>query len=142
MTPEGGKPVRTQATLVLIALLASGAAAADDRFSAPAGARGPAAAALYVSVPIGARNRAQARPTLGLRLQELPVAPLSASTPGAGWRARTILDVPLRARTDEPLQDSGATMLLGKGLIVGIVVGAIVAVSVISDDDDGDGGGY
>jgi hypothetical protein len=30
-------------------------------------------------------------------------------------------------------------MLLGKGMIVGIVVGAVVAVSVLSDDDDGSG---
>ena len=134
--------MRTQATLALIALLASGAAAADERLATSAGARGPTAAALYVAVPIGARNRDKAGLTLGLRLQELPVAPLSASLPGAGWRANTILDVPLRARTDDPLEDSGAAMLLGKGLIVGIVVGAVVAVSVISDDDDDDGGGY
>ncbi len=49
-------------------------------------------------------------------------------------------DVPLRARSDDAVRDSGATMLLGKGLIVGIVVGAVVAVSVLSDDDDGSGG--
>jgi len=134
--------VRTQATLALITLLASaGASAEDSSSSGPAGARGPAAAALYVSVPIGARHREDARPTLGLRLQELPLAPLSSAAPGAGWRAKTILDVPFRVRTDDPVRDSGAAMLLGKGLIVGIVVGAVVAVSVISDDDD-DGGGY
>jgi hypothetical protein len=126
----------------LIGLLASGAAAANERLPSAAGARGPTAAALYVSVPIGARHREKTGPTLGLRFQELPVAPLSASAPGTGWRAKTILDVPLRARTDDPLEDSGAAMLLGKGLIVGIVVGAVVAVSVISDDDDDGGGGY
>lgn len=132
--------MRTQATLALIALLASGAAAADGRLAGgPTGARGPAAAALYVAVPIGVRNRAQAKPTLGLRVQELPLAPLSSAS--LGWRAKTIVDVPLRVRSDDAVRDSGATMLLGKGLIVGIVVGAVVAVSVINDDDD-DGGGY
>jgi hypothetical protein len=79
---------------------------------------------------------------LGLRVQELPLAPLSSTAPGAGWRAKTILDVPLRVRGDDAVRDSGATMLLGKGLIVGIVVGAVVAVSVLSDDDDDDDGGY
>jgi hypothetical protein len=135
--------VRTQVILALIALLASAEAYADGLFPAgTAGARGPTAAALYVSVPIGARNRQQARPTLGLRLQELPLAPLSSTAPGTGWRAKTILDVPLRVRSNDPVSDSGATMLLGKGLIVGIVVGAVVAVSVLSDDDDDGGGGY
>jgi hypothetical protein len=131
--------VRTQATVALITLLASAGAYADESSSS---ARGPAAAALYVSVPIGARHRQDARPTLGLRLQELPLAPLSSAAPGAGWQARTIFDVPFRVRTDDPLRDSGAAMLLGKGLLVGIVVGAVVAVSVISDDDDDGGGGY
>jgi hypothetical protein len=93
-------------------------------------------------VPIGARNREQAKPFLGLRVQELPAAPLSSTTFGTGWRAKTILDVPLRARGDDPVGDSGAKALLGKGLIVGIVVGAVVAVSVINDDDDDGGGGY
>ena len=135
--------MRTQATLALIALLASVGAYADGLFpSGPAGARGPTAAALYVSVPIGARNREQGRPTLGLRVQELPLAPLSSTAAGVGWRAKTILDVPLRVRSDDAVRDSGATMLLGKGLIVGIVVGAVVAVSVLSDDDDDGGGGY
>ena len=134
--------MRTQATFALIALLASAGAYADHpNSSGHAGARGPTAAALYVAVPIGARNREDAKPTLGLRLQELPLASLSSAAPGAGWRAKTILDVPFRVRDDDPLRDSGAAMLLGKGLIVGIVVGAVVAVSVISDDDD-DGGGY
>ncbi len=133
--------MRTQATLALIALLASAGAYADGRLSTGhAGARGPTAAALYVSVPIGARNRERAKPTLGLRVQELPLAPLSSMGPGVGWRAKTLLDVPLRVRSDDAVHDSGAALLLGKGLIVGIVVGAVVAVSALSDDDDG--GGY
>jgi hypothetical protein len=124
----------------LAALLASGGALADGRF--PNGPAGAAAAALYVAVPIGAGNREDAKPTLGLRVQELPLAPLSSASPGAGWQAKTILDVPFRVRNGDALRDSGAAMLLGKGLIVGIVVGAVVAVSVISDDDDDGGGGY
>jgi hypothetical protein len=127
----------------LIALLASAGASADGLLPAgPAGARGPTAAALYVAVPIGARNRERAGPTLGLRVQELPLAPLSSTAAGVGWRAKTILDVPLRVRSADAVRDSGAAMLLGKGLIVGIVVGAVVAVSVLSDDDDDGGGGY
>ena len=73
-----------------------------------------------------------------------PAGPAGARGPtaaGVGWRAKTILEVPLRVRSDDAVRDSGAAMLLGKGLIVGIVVGAVVAVSVLSDDDD-DGGGY
>jgi hypothetical protein len=67
---------------------------------------------------------------------------LSSTAAGVGWRAKTILDVPLRVRSADAVRDSGAAMLLGKGLIVGIVVGAVVAVSVLSDDDDDGGGGY
>jgi hypothetical protein len=126
--------------LALIAVLASGAAAADGAFSsAPAGARGPTAAAVYFAVPIGARNREEAKPMLGLRVQRLPLTPLESAT--LGWRAKTIVDVPLRVRGEDPVRDNGSALLLGKGLIVGIVVGAVVAVSVLDDDDD-DGGGY
>jgi hypothetical protein len=142
-TSKGERTVRTQLTCASIALLASAAAHADGRFTNErAGARGPAAAAFYVAVPIGARDRQQARPTFGLRVQELPLSSLSAISRGEGRQAKTILDVPLGVRNDDALRDSGAAMLLGKGLIVGIVVGAVVAVSVISDDDDDDGGGY
>ena len=135
--------MRTQLTFASIALLASAAAHADGRFTNErAGARGPAAAAFYVGVPIGAQDRQQARPTFGLRVQELPRSSLSAISRGEGWQAKTILEVPLGGRDDDALRDSRAAMLLGKGLIVGIVVAAVVAVSVISDDDDDDGGGY
>jgi hypothetical protein len=122
-------------------LLSTAAAAADDLFSYPGmRERGPAAAALYVEVPIGARNRQEAKPVLGLRLLEQPLAPLSIAG-RAHWRHRTLLDVPFTRRDDDPLRDTPSANLLGKGVIVGIVVGAVVAVSVINDNDDG-GGGY
>jgi hypothetical protein len=122
-------------------LLVSGAAAGDDLFSYPGmRERGPTAAALYLEVPIGARNRQEAKPVLGLRLVEQPLAPLSVAGRDR-WRQRTLLDVPLTRRRDDPLRDAPSANLLGKAVIVGIVVGAVVAVNVINDDDD-DGGGY
>jgi len=96
---------------------------------------------LYFEVPMGARGDQHARPSFGLRLQQAPLAPLNLG-PWDRRQAKTIFDVPFRARYDDPLRDSGASMLIGKGLIVGIVVGAVVAVSVLSDDDDDGGGGY
>lgn len=86
------------------------------------------------TVPLGVRDRQ--RPVFGLRLQETRLA--ASTLTGAPPGARTVLEVPF-VHNDDPLDDSGAKMLLGKGLIVGIVVGAIVAVSVIGDNDDGDG---
>ena len=117
-------------------MVASATASADELFGPrAAGAR---AAAFYVEVPLGGARHGS-KPAFGLRLQELP---LPHSTVGArrGGGYRTLLDVPLVVRNDDPLREAGAAMLLGKGAIVGIVVGAVVAVSVISDD--GDGGGY
>jgi hypothetical protein len=117
-------------------LLASGAAAADEPFrQAGTHARGPTAASLYLEVPLGARNRQQAKPVLGLRLQELPFAPLSVAGSGH-WRPKTLLDLPLIRRDDDPLRDAPSSNLLGKAVIVGIVVGAVIAVNVLKDDDD------
>ena len=133
--------MRIRVPLALVALLATGAAAADDLFArAGMHERGPTAAALYLEVPIGARNRQEAKPILGLRLLELPLAPLSVAGSNH-WRPRTLLDVPLIRRRDDPLRDTPSSNLLGKAVIVGIVVGAVVAVNVLNDDDD-DGGGY
>lgn len=78
---------------------------------------------------------------MGLRLQELALPHVRSAAARDGGVARTLLDVPLLFRKDNPLGDGAAARLLGKGAIVGIVVGAVVAVSVINDDD-GDGGGY
>jgi hypothetical protein len=122
-------------------LLAGSSAAADDLFRhAGTHERGPTAAALYLEVPLGARNRQQAKPVLGLRLQELPFAPISVAG-GNHWRPKTLLDLPLIRRNDDPLRDAPSSNLLGKAVIVGIVVGAVIAVNVLDDDDD-DGGGY
>jgi hypothetical protein len=120
----------------LLILFTSGAASADELFGHRAG--GARSASFYVKVPLGA---ARQRPAFGLRLQEprVPHSTNAAARHGSGFR--TLLDVPLVVRKDDPLRDGRAAMLLGKGAIVGIVVGAVVAVSVISDDD-GDGGGY
>lgn len=134
--------VRTQTILAVVALLASGTAVADGAFShTGTHERGPTAAALYLEVPLGASGRQNAKPILGLRLQQLPLTPLGAAGSDR-WHARTLLDVPLLRRDDDPLRDAPASNLLGKGVIVGIVVGAVVAVSVLNDDDDGSGGGY
>jgi hypothetical protein len=123
--------VRASTAFALLALFATGSASADDAFT-PAGAR---AAALYVAVPLGARDR-RAAPVLGLRIQEYRLGPSGPAGAASLASTRTVLDVPLLAREDDPLRDSGAKMLLGKGMIVGIVVGALVAASLISDDDD------
>ncbi|HJR69368.1 MAG TPA: hypothetical protein VKA43_04965 [Gammaproteobacteria bacterium] len=132
--------MRTRVLFALLALLTSSAAAAADIFGhAGMRERGPTAAALYLEVPLGARNRRQAKPVLGLRLLELPHAPLSVAG-SHRWLPKTLLDVPLTRRSDDPLRDAPASNLLGKAVIVGIVVGAVVAASVLSDDDDGDGG--
>jgi hypothetical protein len=126
----------------LLALFTSSAAAADDRFGhAGMRERGPTAAALYLEVPLGARNRQQAKPVLGLRLLELQHAPLSVAG-SHHWRPKTLLDLPLTRRSDDPLRDAPASNLLGKAVIVGIVIGAVVAVNVLNDDDDDGGGGY
>jgi hypothetical protein len=125
--------VRAHATLTLIALLTSGAASADDLFTRNDGAR---SAALYLEMPVGVRDRKHAKPAFGLRLERHQLA----SFAGAG-RTKTLLDVPLLVRKDDPLRAAGAQHLLGTGAIVGIAVGAVVAVAVITDDDDG-GGGY
>lgn len=132
--------MRTEATLALIALFAAGTASADE--FAGTHSDGVRAAALYLEMPIGVRDRQRAKPTFGLRLQEFRSAPLSFVGPRQSAAPKTLIDVPLRVRGDDTLRDSGATMLLGKGLIVGIVVGAVVAVNVLNDDDDGGGGGY
>ena len=133
--------MRTRVTLALVALLSSGAAAADDLFSyAGSRERGPTVAALYLEVPVGVRNRNKTKPVLGLRLVEHRLAPLSVAGSGS-WRQKTLLDVPLMRRDDDPLRDTPSSNLLGKAVIVGIVIGAVVAVNVINDDDD-DGGGY
>ena len=133
--------MRTRVLCAFLALLATGAAAADDIFGhAGMRERGPTAAALYLEVPLGARNRQQAKPILGLRLVELRLAPLSVAG-SDHWRSRTLLDVPLMRRDDDPLRDTPSSNLLGKAVIVGIVVGAVIAVNVLNDDDD-DGGGY
>ncbi len=126
--------MRTPALVALLAVLVSGAATADE----PSAATRERTAALSPAVPPGVRDRQ--RPVFGLRLQETRLA--ASTLTGAPLGARTVLEVPFVQHNDDPLDDSGAKMLLGKGLIVGIVVGAIVAVSVIGDNDDGDGGGY
>jgi hypothetical protein len=121
--------------LALIASIASGAAVADEPFAGPAAVR---AASLYLEIPLGVRDRQRAKPSFGLRVEELSSP--ARSFAGATGLPKTLVDVPLRVRHDDAVRDSGAAMLLGKGAIVGIVVGAVVAVALISDDDDG--GGY
>lgn len=128
--------MKISAALALLAFVASGTAFAGELADGPAGS--PRAAAFYVAVPLGTRHRH--KPAFGLRLQELALPHSSFASAGHAGLSRTLLDVPLVVRKDDPLRDAGAAMLLGKGAIVGIVVGAVVAVSVMSDD--GDGGGY
>jgi hypothetical protein len=133
--------MKARATLLVVGLLASAAAAADGTFTRTAGGGNQASAAvLYLEVPLRTHGKRPAGLSFGLRLQQSPLAPLSLGGRDA-WQAKTILDVPFRVRHDDPLRDSGAAMLLGKGMIVGIVVGAVVAVSVLTDDDGGGGGG-
>lgn len=133
--------MRIPTTFALIAVFAAATASADDLFGAGStGAESARVATLYLEVPLGVRDRRHAKPVFGLRLQEVAFAPSSFAVSGGRGGTRTLVDVPLLVRRDDPLRDSGATMLLGTGMIVGIVVGAVVAVSVLSDDDDG--GGY
>ena len=135
--------MRTQATLALIALLACSAATADDTFATLNGANRSPAAMLYFEVPLAKRGHHREAPIFGLRVQQVSAAPLTLVGPRMEWQAKTLIDVPLRARQDDPLRDSHAAMALGKGAVIGIIVGAIVAVAVIADDDGGgSGGGY
>ena len=106
----------------------------------PAALRALAFADLELPLPNGDRMWTPKMEARVVQELALPHASFSAAR-YAGGPSRTLLDVPLVVRKDDPLRDAGAAMLLGKGAIVGIVVGAVVAVSVISDDD-GDGGGY
>jgi hypothetical protein len=134
--------VRTQATFALIALLASSAATADDMFATLNGANRSPAAILYFDVPLAKRGHHREAPVFGLRVQQVSAAPLTLVGPRMEWQAKTLIDVPLRTRQDDPLRDSHAAMVLGKGAVIGIIAGAIVAVAVIADDDSGSGGGY
>ena len=132
--------MRIPATFALIAVFTSTTASADDLFGAGnTRAESARVATLYLEVPLGVRDHRRAKPAFGLRLQEVAIAPSSFAVSGGRGRTRTLLDVPLLVRRQDPLRESGATMLLGTGMIVGIVVGAVIAVSVLSDDD-GDGG--
>jgi len=130
--------VRTHTTLALIALLTSGAASADDSFTHD---NGPRFASLYLEMPVGVRDRAHAKPAFGLRLQQYQLG-LTSFADRERTGTKTLFDVPLLVRKDDPLRAAGARHMLGTGAIVGIVVGAVVAVAAISDDDDGSGGGY
>ena len=132
--------MRIPATLASIAVFASATASADDLFGAGSTrAESARVATLYLEVPLGVRDGRRAKPAFGLRLQEVALTPSSFAVSGGRGGTRTLVDVPLLVRREDPLRDSGATMLIGTGMIVGIVVGAVVAVSVLSDDD-GDGG--
>src|SRR3990167_5789693 len=104
--------MRTRAALLVVGLLASTAAAADGTFG-PAALRADRtpAAMLYFEVPVGMRGDPQARPSFGLRLQQAPIAPLNLG-PWDRRQSKTIFDVPFRARYDDPLRDSGASMLI------------------------------
>jgi hypothetical protein len=121
--------------LALLALLTSGAASANDLLTPNHGTR---SAALYLEIPVGVRDRAHTKPAFGLRVQQNQVGLASLA---AGGGTRTLLDMPLLVRKDDPLRAAGAQHMLGTGAIVGIVVGAVVAVAVITDDSDG-GGSY
>jgi len=127
--------ITTLALFASFAFVASGAAGADEPFAGSA----VRAASVYLEIPLGVHDRQHAKPLFGLRVQEF--SSVSRSFSGVASLPKTLVDVPLRARHDDGLRDSGAMMALGKGAIVGIVVGAVVAVAVISDDSDG-GGGY
>lgn len=126
--------MRAHPTLALIALLMSGVASADDLSTRN---DGPRTAVLYLEMPVGVRDRAHAKPAFGVRLQQHQ---LSLASFADGDHTKTLLDVPLLVRKDDPLRAAGAQHMLGTGAIVGIVVGAVVAVAVISDS--GGGGSY
>lgn len=122
--------MKTPGALLLLACLATGTASADPLLARDSAA--PRVAALYFEVPLASRDRPHAKPTFGLRLQQMPLAPADSAP-------RTLLEVPLRIGARDPLQGGDAAMLLGKGAIIGLAVGAVVAVGVLADDGDDDG---
>ena len=133
--------MRTPATLALLALLASATATADPFERTFTGADRSPAAQLYVQVPLAKRGQHRDAFTFGLRLQQT-VDPLRVVGPRTQWQPKTLLDVPLRVRSDDPLAGSHA-MMLGKGALIGVICGGVVAVAVLADDNnDGSGGGY
>jgi hypothetical protein len=125
-------------TLGLLVLLACSAAAADERRGDWSVDRSPAAM-LYLEFPIAAKHRG---PVLGFRLQRPGTAGFEALRANLARTPTTVLDIRLHARRERDDVETEALALLGPGKITGIVVGAVVAVAVISDDDDGGSGGY
>jgi hypothetical protein len=119
-----------------LTLLACSAASADELGARMAGDFRTPGAALYVQFPIAARRHEG--PTFGLRMERAPARAFGGFRTTADPRTATLLDVPFNKRDPE----THALNVIGPGMIVGIVVGALVVVSAVSDDDDGDGGGY
>jgi SOS-response transcriptional repressor LexA len=71
-------------------------------------------------------------------MERQPPSTLAGFRTSADPRTATLLDVPFNKRDSE----THALKLIGPGMIVGIVVGALVVVSAVNDDDDGGGSGY
>jgi hypothetical protein len=123
-------------TLGLLVLLACSAVAADERRGGWNVDRSPAAM-VYLEFPIAAKNRG---PVLGFRVQRPGTTGFDALGANLARAPTTVLDIRLNARERRDGIETEALALLGPGKITGIVVGAVVAVAVISDDDDGSGG--
>jgi hypothetical protein len=124
--------MNTKVVLGVVALLACSAASADELGARLAGARAPTAV-LYLEFPLAARHHEGA--LFGLRMERQPRAALAELRPDA----QRSFDVPFNKRRDDTV--SPALNMLGKGAIVGIVVGAVVVVAAASNSGGGGGGG-
>jgi hypothetical protein len=130
--------VTTRTTLGLLALLICSAATADElRGGAWSGIDRAPMATLYLEFPVTPRQHA---PMLGFRLQRHGAIGLEAMRADRKRQSTILLDVRFNARKDREAETQ-ALSLLGPGAITGIVVGAVIGVAVLTDDDDG-GGGY
>lgn len=131
--------MNTQVLLGVMTLLACSAASADELGARlAAGANHAPAAMLYLEFPIAARHHEG--PVFGLRMERLPGTDLAGLRTDTHARSATVIDVPFnKKRGDTQTQ---ALNLIGPGMIVGIVVGALVVLSAANDDSDGGGGGY
>jgi hypothetical protein len=120
----------------VLALLGCSAASADELGARLAGGviRAPAAM-LYLEFPLAARHHEG--PAFGLRMESSPRADLASLRQST--RAATLVDVRFNNRRDET--ETHAVNMLGKGAIIGIVVGAVVVVAAASDSGSGGGGG-
>jgi hypothetical protein len=126
--------MNTKVLVGVFALLACSTASADELGARLGGASRVPAAQLYLEFPLAARHHEG--PSFGLRMERQPRADLTSfrqDTP-------SLMDVRFNRKRDET--ETHALNMLGKGAIIGIVVGVVVVIAASNDSGSGGGGGY